>query len=69
MQCYQMPLLNRFKATPKSTLSKAFTNVTSVKSVMTKAKGIIVLILMSVTLSVVKIMMTVWNYYVPIQKV
>ena len=67
VQCYQ--ILNRCQAVPKSTLSKAFTNVTSVKSVMTKAKGIIVLILMSVTLLVVKIMMTVWNYYVPIQKV
>ena len=54
---------------PKSTLSKAFTNVTNVKSVMTRVKGIIVLILMSVTLLVVKIMMTVWSYYVPILKV
>ena len=48
---------------------KAFTNVTSVKQVMTKAKEIIVLILMSVILLDVMIMMRVWNYCVPILKV
>ena len=51
------------------TLSKAFTNATNVKLVMIKAKGIIVLILTSVTLLDVMIMMRVWNYYVPILKV
>ena len=53
----------------KHNLFKAFTNVTNVKRVMTKAKEIIVLILMSVTLLDVMIMMRVWNYYVPILKV
>ena len=53
----------------KHNLLKAFTNVTNVKRVMTKAKEIIVLILMSVILLDVMIMMRVWNYYVPILKV
>lgn len=44
-------------------------NATNVKLVMIKAKGIIALILMSVTLLDVTIMMRVWNYYVPILKV